>query len=106
MSEKKVVEVETLDGIAGVVDEAEFTGGVLPDVKPLTRGEIKRLRKLGLDPTTLSGDPARSSDFTDWVLDNVYAGTDFDDVPFGACLALVTATVDTTYGKAPEVKNS
>lgn len=82
--------------------------GQLPVPRPLTRSEIKLLRHAGLDPAFLEDETSVriSAEMVEWILDNVYKGYDFSNVPYPDCLQLATRTYQLTYNTEAEIKNS
>lgn len=83
----------------------------LPDVRVMTRRQVKELRKAGLDPALMSKEDAatiaaRSADMIEWILDNVYSDFNFDDISYSDCWALATETYRRTMGLDSEIKNS
>ncbi len=76
------------------------------EVRALTRGQVKELRKAGLDLVYLG--KAEKNDMVElceWILDNVYADVNTDDIPYDEALDLATATYKRTYGKEEASKN-
>lgn len=81
-------------------------------VRSLTRRQRRELRKANVDPALFkpSGDlesdgVARfemTEDMIDWILENVYADHDFDDVPNQECMKLAMDTYALALGRVPD----
>lgn len=76
------------------------------EVKPraMTRKEIKAMRKAGMDPAIKSDVDNREiakigAEMIDWILDNIYKGHDFDDVPYNECVKLAQETYQISMGQ-------
>jgi hypothetical protein len=80
----------------------------LPNPRALTRDELKLLRSAGLDPALCENEVTirLNAEMVDWILDNVYRGMDFADIPYPDCLELATKSYQLTYSVSPgEAKN-
>ena len=89
----------------------------LPEVRSMTRGQVKSLKAEGLDPAftprMIVGDPAselaqveRNDKMVDWILDNVYEGIDLSAFGNAELIVLARKTYEAAYGaEAKEVKN-
>lgn len=82
----------------------------LPKAKALTKKQFKELRIAGLDPSTSDAEGEKaiariSLDMVDWICDNVYPDTDFDETPFNECLKLAQETYRLTVGSAEAAGN-
>lgn len=87
MSKQEVIRIET------------------PQVRSLTRGEVKRLRESGADPA-FGGGAEATGKLIDFVMD-VYKGEAIagDDVPYDECLAFAVKVYEKTYGAVKQEKN-
>ncbi|HEX7715178.1 MAG TPA: hypothetical protein VF531_14275 [Bacillota bacterium] len=77
--------------------------------RAMTRDELKALRTAGLDPACNENGVSIkvNTEMVDWILDHVYHGFNFGNVPYPECLELATKTYQLTYTlSAVEVKNS
>jgi len=81
----------------------------ISDVKitPMTRGQVRSMRRAKLDPAQLTGDVTVEAveKTEDWILENVYPEYDFDDLPNNDVSELIQETYLKTFGKEKEVKN-
>lgn len=74
-------------------------------IRPLKRGEIKKLRAEGLDIFSSDGEQALRN--VDPVLDLVFPGDPkVDDLDYPDAAKLFWAIIGATLGAEPEVKNS
>lgn len=85
----------------------------LPKARAMNRSELKAFRAAGLDPVFFEVTDDNKLSFlkltalgNDWILDNVYQGHDFDQVPHNQLIELAETTFRLTYGLEKEVKNS
>lgn len=84
--------------------------GKLPQPRPMTRKERRAFDKSGNNfykPKDMGGKDFASivDDATDWVLDNVYKGFNFDALPNNVCNAFAAYTVGLTYKDDLGAKN-
>lgn len=77
-------------------------------VREMTNQQIRALRKAGLHPhcMELAEVGKHLDEFTDWVLDTLYAECDFSNVPQRTCVELAGKVLRATYGQEEETKNS
>lgn len=85
----------------------------LPKARAMNRSELKAFRTAGLDPVFFEITEDNRLSFlkltalgNDWILDNIYKGQDFDNVPHNQLIELAETTFRLTYGLEKEVKNS
>lgn len=103
MTENKRVE-------SNVIDIEVKSNVNLPPVRSMTRGQMKKFRTEGFDPTqTQNGDVGPA--VFDWILDNIYADVEFpDETPYCQLVWLARQTFYATYALPYEteyaVKNS
>lgn len=77
-------------------------------IKSMTRGQIKELRKAGLDPAktekTLSA--ADVTDTMEWIFDTVYPElADDDSIPYEDVIRIGSETYAKSMGNQREIKN-
>lgn len=78
-----------------------------PKARAMTNGEIRALLEAGLDPAQWEDKPNYMTKlFTNWVIDNIYKGTDFNEVPQPDCTKLALDTYRLTNGSEEDEKNS
>ncbi|MBQ7418166.1 MAG: hypothetical protein IJV18_08825 [Acidaminococcaceae bacterium] len=77
-------------------------------IKSMTRGQIKELRKAGLDPAR-SEKELSAADVTDtmeWIFDNVYPELAGDDsIPYDEVIRIGAETYAKSMGEKREIKN-
>ena len=81
-----------------------------PPVRPLTRAEMKELRKQGLDPAILEISSRtvaaqKTAELVDWILETVYPDLNFDALPYPQTVAIAMSVYKATYGTEEEEKN-
>lgn len=102
----EIKEVKTVK--TNEVTEVDVISADLPEVRSMTRGQMKEFRAEGFDPTMNAEiGPA----VFDWILDRVYADIEFDDdTPYCQLVWLARQTFFATYAMPYEreyaVKNS
>lgn len=74
-------------------------------VRDMDRAAIKGLRAAGLDPAFVEMDAQKTSDMIDWILDNVYADTDFAGVAYYKLSDLAIKTYRKAVGGPEAIKN-
>lgn len=76
-------------------------------IRSLSVKEMRELRKAGYDPAFADKDDsaAATTGMVDWILDNIYAGQIYDDMPYSEAFRIATDTYAMTYGREAEVKN-
>lgn len=77
----------------------------LPAVRSLTRGELKAIRKNNLDPAINTEDRIVGIKLSDYILDVVFADTDFTDIPNNVCEQFVRDVYKATFGSVEDEKN-
>ena len=79
----------------------------LPAVRSMTRKELRALLAKGLDMITSTEQDKRklSADMVDYILDVVFKGHDFEDVPQDVLNLFAVNVYNKTYGLATEAKN-
>lgn len=76
------------------------------EIREMSRKQIKALRKASLDPALQDKvDNKFSMNMVDWILDNVYADVDTDEMPYHAGLKLAMDTYKVAMGGSAAVKN-
>ena len=72
---------------------------IVPQARPLTRGEVKKLREANLDPAFHEDDLTMkvNAEMVDWILENIYPDFNFDNNPYSSCLKLATDVYQLTY---------
>lgn len=83
---------------------------VIPEAKPMTRRQWLEFRDSGIDPqyanvTDVSKLLRVQADAYDWILNNVYAGENLDDLPMDQLNLLAENTYRKTYGRPETEKN-
>ena len=81
------------------------TAGKNFEIRPLTRGELKGLRKKGYNLANLSPESAEDAIDEIFVLVFDERMEEIDALPYAQALELFTSIIDATYGGAAE-KNS
>lgn len=86
---------------------------ILPQARAMNRNELKAFRAAGLDPVFFENTGENQLSFlkmtalgNDWILDNIYQGHDFEELPNNQLIELAEKTFRLTYGLEKEVKNS
>lgn len=86
---------------------------ILPQARAMNRSELKAFRAAGFDPVFFEVNEDNKLSFlkltalgNDWILDNIYQGHDFENVPHNELIELAEKTFRLTYGLEKEVKNS
>lgn len=77
----------------------------LPAVRPLTRGELKIIRKNNMDPAINTEDRTVGFKLTDYILDEVFGDYDFSNVPNNVCEKFVRDVYTATFGSVEDEKN-
>lgn len=81
------------------------TTGITFKVRPLTRGEIRKLREQGVDIFNFDSEAALRN--IDPILDMVFPGNlNLDNLPFQEATLVYRAIMEETFGTEDEVKNS
>ena len=77
------------------------------EIRSMTRGQIKALRKNGFDLALLErADGQKALEALEWIFDTVYPElADNDDLPYSEVIRIAKATYQKTYGVEEEVKN-
>lgn len=86
--------------------------GKIPEIRPLTRKERKQLNKdkqnmfiSTHDVNDHRGPLEVQTDTVDYVLDNFFKGTDWDDLPNNVCAAFVVCVMGATFKDTLAEKN-
>lgn len=77
------------------------------EIKSMTRGQIRDLRKAGLDLALQeTEDKTKNLDALEWIFDHVYPDLAKDDsIPYSEVIDVAAKTYAKTYGREIEVKN-
>lgn len=85
----------------------------LPKARSMTRRELKVFRESGMDPVFTEDRPMTSLDILkmqalsqEWILENIYAGCDFEDTPNELLSKLASDTWEKTYGIGTKEKEA
>lgn len=76
-------------------------------IKSLTRGQIKEMRKAGYDLARLEKrNEEKAIEAMEWIFDNAYPELANDDnIPYSEVIRIAKETYQKTYGVEKEIKN-
>jgi len=78
----------------------------IPEVKSMTRKQIKELRAAELDPALNGGGSDKNAELVDWIIDHVYSELNgADDMEYSALVKLATDTYTRAYRGPESIKN-
>ena len=76
----------------------------LPEIKAMTYGQIKEMRKKNLDPVTAEIAP-NNTKLVDYILETIYSDFESEKVPYYRLVKLAMDTYNMTYGGPDAIKN-